>query len=248
MMKKIFYLLAFAVALLQANGAMAQDKKDKEIFNHLSIGAEVGTTGWGFEAAMPLTHYITFRTGFTTLPRFNINTDIDYTTKGKDKNVDIMGRVHMSDYKLLADIYPFKHSSFHLTGGFYSGLPDLGTIRNTGLIDVDEGEGLEIGGVFVHPDDNGLVKLKLQTKSFKPYVGLGFGRPISKKHKVGVAFDLGVMFWGTPALKVYSPDEEGWIKVKKDDVDDEDFHDAVDIMEKIIVYPVLNFRIYYNIF
>ena len=244
-MRRIFQLLGLVAAMLLATNAHAQDKK---LFNHLAIGAEVGTTGWGFEAAMPLTHYVTFRTGFTTLPRFNVNFDIDYTTKGVERNVDVKGRVHMSDYKLLADIYPFKHSSFHVTGGFYAGLPDLGTVHNTGLLEVDEGEGLEIGDVFVRPDETGTVHLKLQTKSFKPYVGLGFGRPISSKHKTSVAFDLGVMFWGKPALKVYSPDEDGWIKMRKDDIDNKDFHDAVKIIERVKVYPVLNLRIYHNIF
>lgn len=244
-MRRIFQLLGLVAAMLLATNAHAQDKK---LFNHLAICAEVGTTGWGFEAAMPLTHYVTFRTGFTTLPRFNVNFDIDYTTKGVEKNVDVKGRVHMSDYKLLADIYPFKHSSFHVTGGFYAGLPDLGTVHNTGLLEVDEGEGLEIGDVFVRPDETGTVHLKLQTKSFKPYVGLGFGRPISSKHKTSVAFDLGVMFWGKPALKVYSPDENGWIKMRKDDIDNKDFHDAVKIIERVKVYPVLNLRIYHNIF
>ena len=242
-MRRIFQLLGLVAAMLLATNAHAQDKK---LFNHLAIGAEVGTTGWGFEAAMPLTHYVTFRTGFTTLPRFNVNFDIDYTTKGVEKNVDVKGRVHMSDYKLLADIYPFKHSSFHVTGGFYAGLPDLGTVRNVEPLEVDEGEGLEI--VFVRPDEYNTAHLKLQTKSFKPYAGLGFGRPVSTKHKVSVAFDLGVQFWGTPALKVYSPDEQGWIKMKKDDIEDKDFHDAVKIINRVKVYPVLNLRIYCNVF
>lgn len=237
--------MGLVASMMGATGAYAQDK---EIFNHLSIGAEVGTTGWGFEAAMPVTHFVTLRTGFTTLPRFNVNFDINYKLKGEQKNVDVTGRVHMSDFKVLADIYPFKHSSFHVTGGFYAGLPDLGTVHNTGDLGVDVGEGLEIGNIFVRPDELNTVHLKLQTKSFKPYAGLGFGRPISSKHKVSVAFDLGVMFWGKPALKVYSPDELGWIKMKKDDIDDEDFHDAVKIIERIKVYPVLNFRIYYNAF
>ena len=113
---------------------------------------------------------------------------------------------------------------------------------------MDPGEGLEIGGIFVRPDENDLVRLRLQTRSFKPYVGLGFGRPISSKHKVSCAFDLGVMFWGKPKIKVYSPDEEEWIRVSKEDVDDKDFHKVVNNLEKFTVYPVLNLRIYYNIF
>ncbi len=243
-MKRIFYLLGFVAAMLTTNVSHAQDKK---LFNHLDVGAEVGTTGWGFEAAMPVTHYVTLRTGFTTLPRFNVDFDVNYRSRGEKKKVDVTGRVHMTDYKFLFDVYPFKHSSLHVTSGFYVGIPDLGTVHNTGLLDVDEGEGLEIGGVFVRPDDYGTVKLKLQTKSFKPYVGIGFGRPVSK-HRIGTAFDLGVMFWGKPALKVYSTDEEGWIRVQKDDVDDKGFRDAVKITDRVRVYPVLNFRIYYNIF
>ena len=243
-MKKVFYLLGLVAAMLTTNTLSAQEK----IFDHVAIGAEVGTTGWGFEIASPVTHYLTVRTGFTTLPRFSIKTDVNYTVKGKEHNVDILGRVHMSDYKLLLDVYPFKQSSFHLTGGFYAGLPDLCTIRSDGDLGISAGEGLEIGSVFIHPDADGLIKFKLQTQSFKPYVGIGFGRPISSKHKLGTAFDLGVMFWGKPALKVYSPDEEGWVKMHKEDIDDEDFHDAVKTIESISVYPVLNFRIYYNIF
>ena len=70
----------------------------------------------------------------------------------------------------------------------------------------------------------------------------------SSKHKVGAAFDLGVMFWGTPKIKVYSPDEDQWIRLSKEDVDDKDFHDAMNTLEKFTIYPVLNIRIYYNIF
>ena len=243
-MKRIFYLIGLFVVMLHPGRVAAQEG----IFNHLSIGAEVGLTGYGFEAAAPLTHYITFRTGFTTLPRFSINTDVNYTIKGVKHNVDITGRVRMTDFKLLADIYPFKHSSFHVTGGFYAGIPDLGKAYNTGQLAVDAGEGLEIGGVFVHPDQEGTVNMKMQVKGFKPYVGLGFGRPISSKHRVSCAFDLGVLFWGKPAVKVYSHDEEGWVRLKKSDVEDEDFHDVMKIIEKISVYPVLNFRIYCNIF
>ena len=165
-MRKICQVLGFVATMLLASPAVAQDKL---LFDHLAIGAEVGTTGWGFEAAMPLTQFVTFRTGFTTLPRFNVKFDIDYKTKGEQKNVDVSGRVHMTDYKFLVDIYPFKHSSFHVTGGFYAGLPDLGTVRNVEPLEVDEGEGLEIGDVFVRPDEYNTAHLKLQTKSFKPY-------------------------------------------------------------------------------
>ena len=36
--------------------------------------------------------------------------------------------------------------------------------------------------------------------------------------------------------------------LNREDVDDEDFHDFMDKLEKFRVYPVLNFRIYYKLF
>ena len=244
-MKRVIYLLSVLAAMLTTLTASAQDKN---IFNHVAIGTEIGLTGYGFEVAAPCTRYVTFRTGFTTLPRFTIKTDVNYTTHGEKKNTDVDIRAHMTDFKLLADIYPFKHNSFHFTTGFYVGRVNLGTAHNTEPLDVRPGEGLEIGGIFVRPDENDLVRLRLQTNSFKPYVGLGFGRPISQKHRVNAAFDLGLMFWGTPKVKVYSPDEEAWIRASKEDVDDKDFHKFMKNVERFTVYPVLNFRLYYRIF
>ena len=92
-MRKVFHFWGFVATLLLASPAIAQEK----IFNHVSVGAEVGTTGWGFEIASPLTHYVTLRTGFTTLPRFSIKTDVNYKVRGNQENVDVKGRVHMSD-------------------------------------------------------------------------------------------------------------------------------------------------------
>lgn len=247
-MKKSIYLLGLAIVSLWSSPASAQEN----IFNHLSVGAEVGTTGWGFEVASPLTHYVTLRTGFTTLPRFHVNTNMDYKVREfgfeVEKNVDITAKAQMTDYKLLADIYPFKNSSFHLTGGFYAGLKDLITIHNTSNFDVPTGEGLKVAGVMVRPNDEGMVNLRAQTQSFKPYIGLGFGRPISSKHKVITTFDLGVMFWGKPHLDIYSLDEDTWVKLDKKTTDNKDFQDFIKNMEKVSVYPVLNLRIYYNVF
>ena len=245
-MKKGLYLIAFAVAMLTASTASAQDKY---LFDHVALGTEVGTTGWGFELAAPCTRHVTFRAGFTSMPHFSMSGNVKYNSHGIREEVKVKGTLHMFDWKVLADIYPAKNLSFHFTTGFILGLPKLVKAKNLGEIKgLDPGEGLEIGDVFVRPDETGTVHLKLQTKSFKPYVGLGFGRPISSKHKTSVAFDLGVMFWGKPALKVYSPDEDGWIKMRKDDIDNKDFHDAVKIIERVKVYPVLNLRIYHNIF
>lgn len=245
-MKRFVFLIALTTSIFTANTVSAQDKM---LLNHLSVGLEVGTTGWGLEAAAPVSPFVTLRTGFTTMPKFKYTESINYDYKNVSYSVDVQGHLNMFDWKLLADVYPFRQSSFHLTAGFYAGQKDIVKVKNTGEIKgVGTGEGIVIGGEDIQLDDLGLIHLRSKTNAFKPYLGLGFGRPISKNNKVSVAFDLGVQFWGKPALQVHSFDKDGWVSYKKDDVKDEDLNDAIKTLEKITVYPVLNLRIYFNAF
>ena len=244
-MKRILYLMGFVTAMLLSNPASAQDKY---IFNHFALGAEVGTTGWGFEAAMPATRYVTLRTGFTLMPVFKYSDRVKYTSHGNKEKVKVEGSLHMGDWKLLADIYPSKSNSFHFTAGFYLGMTHLIKAKNIeDFQGLDPGEGLEIGDMIVRPDDEGVAHVNMKVNAFKPYVGIGFGRPVSK-HRVNFACDMGVQFWGRPTVNAWSPDEQKWVRVRTNDVNDDDFNKALDKIEKIRVWPVLNLRVYYNIF
>ena len=102
--------------------------------------------------------------------------------------------------------------------------------------------GLKMGDYLLTPDAQGNVEATLRTKSFKPYVGIGFGRGVVKHKPIGFKFDLGVMFWGTP--EVY--DHNG-VALAKQDWDGKD-GGAFRIISKFKVYPVLNFRLCGKIF
>ena len=126
-MKKVLFMILAGIMAIGTTNA----QEDKYIFNHVAIGAEVGTTGIGLELAAPLTHYVTFRTGFTTMPSFSFKDDMDYMLNDNRNEVKVKGTTNISDFKLLADLYPFKNCSFHLTGGFYAGRPNLVELKNT---------------------------------------------------------------------------------------------------------------------
>ena len=70
---------------------------------------------------------------------------------------------------------------------------------------------------------------------FRPYVGLGFGRPVPMKHRFTCNFDLGVQFWGTP--EVYLRDN----KLEKTTTNS-DAGEVLKVISKISVYPSLNIR------
>lgn len=282
-MKKLFLL--FAMATLFVSQSFAQQKQaqlpsdpgclspqDYGYFNHLSAGISLGTDGIGIELAAPITYDFAVRTGINFFPKFKYSKSLHLTDGTIDENstftrndVDLEGKLNKFDFKLLVDWYPFKTSSFHATAGFYVGGGTLVDVYNTQPFinkkSTDLNPGIELGDASTGQrytmvvDQSGNVKAELKVNSFKPYLGVGFGRAVPKG-RIGVQFDLGVQFWGRPEVwgNMYYVDNKtgkdviNYEKIKKNRIisenkDYQDLKDAVKTIEKIGVYPVLNIRI-----
>lgn len=251
--KLLFMSLAMAFT---ASCAYAQEG-DRNCFNHLSVGLSVGTTGIGIDVATPICNYVQVRAGVDFMPNIKINTDLDIEAPSVPgynvpENIDVEGKIGFTNGKLLFDIYPFKRSAWHVTAGAYFGsskiikaynkedglLLDLAKYNNdveAGLLPGQDKIGVELGDYLLEPDDNGNVNAYIKTASFKPYLGIGYGRAVPRK-RLGFMFDLGVQFWGSP--KIYCNDHE----LKETDVDS-DSGDFIKTLSKITVYPVINFRL-----
>jgi len=138
--------ILFSIALIGASlTAMAQDKKESHLFNHLDLGVTVGTTGIGIDASMPVSSIVKVRTGFEYMPRFNHDMHFDvesFNDQGMptassldrmaellrgltgfqvDQNVTMKGNPTMWNFKFLVDVYPFKNKHWHITAGFHWG-------------------------------------------------------------------------------------------------------------------------------
>lgn len=107
--------------------------------------------------------------------------------------------------------------------------------------------GAELGDYFITPNpaDNGNVEASIEVNSFRPYLGVGFGRAVPKG-RIGCQFDLGVQFWGTP--KVYAPTYDKVAhKFQREELKESlvggDAGGTIKTISKISVYPVLNFRL-----
>ncbi len=259
-MKKLS-MLALSLALMLPLGVKAQDS---ELFNHVSLGVSLGTDGIGFEAAAPIGRYVQARTGINFMPSFKYSDDVKiYTTTDLntgsevDEKVNAEGKLNMVDWKLLFDFYPSTKSSFHFTAGFYLGKETLVKGKNT---EVDSeglllnGGAILIGGQPFGANNVGTANIEVRVNSFKPYLGIGFGRAVPRNHRFAVSCDLGVQFWGKP--KVYSWDDDilhgGMKEVNYKDIDEDssasDARDAIKVINSISVYPVLNIRINGRIF
>ena len=270
-MKKIIALTIVAIFCVQ--GMRAQEETEIGLFNHLSAGISLGTTGVGIEVAAPLNNMFHLRAGYSFMPKFKVKGDqkLKSTNAIFKKNaedgtgyydeISYEGKLNVGDFKILLDYYPFKTSTFRVTAGAYIGTSKICTANTTntflnkkywGNSGPELGNGAESYTIVSEPD--GSVTVDVKTNAFKPYIGIGFGRAVPKG-RVSVCFDLGVEFWGKPGLWTNISDDMGtsYQKVDKDKIlstEDycDDIRDGIKTGEKIIAYPVLTLRVNGRIF
>ena len=254
-MRKLFLLCALSIfGTGQSVAGNEYDEDDDNLFNHLGVAVSVGSDGIGFDIAAPIGNMFAVRAGMSIWPRITYKTDVDPGTNSKsfilnkDGKIDVEGKANVTDFKLLLDYYPFKKSSFHVTAGAFIGTPKVVTVYNSGqFLQKDEWgkAGIQHGDYKIASDENGNINLDVKVHSFKPYLGVGFGRAIPRK-RVGVTFDLGVQFWGTPGIWTDVKDDFGdksYRKLTEQKNGNKDLNKAIDNVSKIVVCPVLNVRL-----
>ena len=229
-MKKVL-AIASAVALTLASFNAQAQVADQEnvLFNHWSIGVGFGfTEGVQITAGTTILPNLQGRIVYNTLspvvaianpivakfaPEYGVNpisatiaVGIHETSPRIDVDeVNVNGNIHDRSLALLADFFPSKKSSFHITGGVMFNIhPQLVSLTATLVnksssepaIDPSNYANTEFFGITTDPE--GKVHLGLQSglNVVQPYLGIGFGRPVSLKSRVSFNFDLGVTYIG----------------------------------------------------
>ena len=122
------------------------------------------------------------------------------------------------NFYVLGEVHPFKDLPFYFSAGLFAGSQNFIHFRNTNdgalmfLHDANQKVeaynrifqtnyqpiGVKFGDYVFTADENGNIDVRLKTNAVKPYVGIGFGQHLAKSHRVSVAVDAGLLFWGTP--------------------------------------------------
>lgn len=251
MKAKKFFTVSLILGMLMSSFSISA-QKELGVFNSLSASVGVGLTGIDVELATPITPYLALRGGVSFMPGINITTGVDVNVDAPDgvsvpSEIDLTGSLKRTSGELLLNVYPFPaKSSFFIAAGAYFGGSALVKIDGhseelKNLIAQGEEAGLMIGDYKIPVDKNGDVSGGLDVSSFRPYVGLGFGRAVPKK-RLGVMFELGVQFHGRP--EVYT-DYGNVEELMKEAGEDDTF---TKIIDKLTVYPVMKIRLCGRIF
>ncbi len=249
-MKSKFKVLCAAVLIAfiagYGNNASAQ------CFNHLGAGVGVGTNGISIELATPVfSPWVNLRGGVDIMPGITFTSDADFTYRdqnGQEQygSVPLKGDLGRTQGHVIFDVNPIPLArAFHLSVGAYFGGNKLLKIDGYSkeLADYSALTGqagdVIIGDYTIPTDGKGNVKGGLKVKSFRPYLGIGWGNSLPNK-LVNFAIDLGVQFEGEPELYT----DYGHISDSLEE-DDNTFNK---IRKALKVYPTLNFRINFKAF
>ncbi len=179
-MKTGWTVLGLVAAAVATTNAQAQ----------VDVAGNIGTTGVGFHASMPLRPNLNARFGLGYL---------GYSYDGSTRDLDYDLKLTANTYDALLDWYPKKDSAFRLTAGLS---------YNGNKIDVharpNASGNYTIQGNTYDASSVGNVKGKVNFNKVAPYLGIGWGRPSTKEKGWSVSMDAGVMLHGSPKTSLTS--------------------------------------------
>ena len=122
------------------------------------------------------------------------------------------------NFYLLGEVHPFKNQPFYFSAGVFIGSQNFFHFRSTNdgaldyLYDANQKVedynqlyhtkyppiGLQFGDYVFTADEDGNIDVRMKTNAVKPSLGIGLGQHFAKKHRLSLAVDLGLLFWGSP--------------------------------------------------
>jgi hypothetical protein len=146
--------------------------------NTFAVGAKAGTKGLGLEGTLQLTRAVNLRGGYYS---YDFGADLDET------DVEYDGDLRLRNAALFADWHPFEGRFRLSTGGIHTRNEFRGSAN--GLVR------------FADTRIPAQLDARAGWSGVKPYVGIGFGNAVLPA-TWSFSFDLGVMFTGSPAVRV----------------------------------------------
>lgn len=154
----------------------------------LAVTASVGSTGLGAHLTIPVQPGFNARIGFNAA---------SYNFADKSSAIDYEYKLKLRTVEVLADWYPMA-GAFHLTGGVaYNGNEITGQGR-------PQADGSYVVNGNNYTSGAGTIDGKISFRKAVPYLGIGWGNPLSQERGWGFSSDLGVLFQGAPTSSLAS--------------------------------------------
>ncbi len=193
-----------------------------------ALGVKVGTLGIGADASIYLDDWVNFRAnaGYLQFTYKDTIDDIDF-----DFDTEFLTGIFVLDF------YPFADNNFRFSGG-------VALLNNTMDVSGTPRGTEEIGDTEYTAAQIGTISGSVDFDPVAPYIGIGYGNPVTPDTAVSFIFDFGVIFQ-TYETKLTSngtaandPGFQEDLASLEKDIEDE--------LDKVKIYPVINFGVAYH--
>jgi len=195
-----------------------------------AVSAKTSTLGLGGEFTTGVTSNINARVGINAL-------DIDFDDQ-EIEDIEFDLGIDISSYSVLVDWYAFNNS-FRISGGIIS-MDNEVNLEARG----PSGEKVEIGDVEYNWDQVGTLSGRIENDEVAPYVGIGWGNPLTHSRRWGFTCDFGVAFTSSPDVTITATSDtkpagfdEELAKLKGD---------IEDSFDEFKLYPVIAVSFFYK--
>mgnify|MGYP007122040314 CR=1 FL=1 len=192
-------------------------------------------------------------------------TEIQMVEEDAIKRAQMVDKVELAlkpnfwNFYVLGEVHPFNNQPFYFSAGLFFGSQNFLHFRNTNdgalgyLYDANQKVedynrlyrtnyppiGVQFGDYVFTADENGNIDVRMKTNAVKPYIGIGMGQHFAKTHRVSLAVDAGLMFWGSPKFVLNNGTE----------VDSAGKNSGIgSVLSWLKAWPNLQIRVAYKIF
>lgn len=222
-MKTIVPVSVLALALFSATSASAA----------VGVTLKAGTLGVGADLTVGIHERVGARVNFNSF-NYSIDVNVDEDSNGGGGG-KITPALKLQTIGALLDVHPFA-GGFRISAGLYSN-------KNKLDLTADTSESVEVNNRdYFLSDIGGSVSFK----STAPYVGLGYGNAAGKDGHWHFAFDLGVLFQGSPKVSLHAQANDPRLQKQLDaDIAAETLNIEDDI-KAFNLWPVLSIGVSYR--
>jgi hypothetical protein len=193
----------------------------------VALSGRVSSLGLGVELTAGLTDRLNVRLGGNA---FSFSRT--FTEDNDEFDLDLKFR----SFTALLDVHPFA-GGFRLSGGFVANRNEAGLVgRSTSY---------EIGNTTYDASDVGSLIGTVDFKKAAAYAGIGFGNAVRAGRKLGVVFDTGVVFQGSPNVTLGASGPIAGDPGFQSDLRQEELN-IEDDAHQFKYYPVVSFGISYK--
>jgi hypothetical protein len=204
-----------------------------------AIAPEVSTLGLGGSIIRRIVPEFNARVGVNA---FGLGFDIEDTDATYDADLNLF------NVSTLVDYHPIKSSGLRLSAG---AIFSDNTVEGTATPTLEGGEEtITIGDQTFNVNELVSVDADFDiTNSVSPYLGLGWGNPVSGNKGLGFWANLGVVFGGSPEVNITPNTAENLPSAVEEEINEavaretEELEDEIDF---ISVYPVVSLGLSYQ--